>query len=318
MLQDMAGAGVRSLRLVLTPPFDQSLAAIREAQAAGLSVLLNINPNFRPFFPRDVVGQPVRDNIAWPLSRFDPAHFERVWRELWRRLEAEGLQVAGIEFGNEINWAEFNADLAADAAAGPDAVGRLDTLPERAAFLAGMRNYVEGLRVLRRVRDEGGLNRMVPLVSAGFATVSEAFARSVSLHFVAPEEALAVLRGFGLDSLIDGYGIHFYPSGGHRQAGAWDGLTATMEFCLRHAGDRPCWVTEWGVSHVTRQCPDSDPERLSLVQEVKGQLGQLVTAGRLKASYYFDWGSRGSAYSVWRCGALTSGGATALAPMGTP
>lgn len=315
ILRNMATSEVRSIRLVLTAPFNESMQAIQDANAAGLSVLLNVNLNFPPFFPTDVTGTRVGTNVVWPLSRFNAVYFEGVWREVWKQLQAAGVQLAGLEFGNEINWAAFNGDLGQAGHAALGTTGHLDDLPEQTQFVAGLRNYVAGLQVLRRVREEGGPLHDVPIVSAGLATVTPEFARSAGLQFINPEETLAKLRAFGADFEVDGYGIHFYSSRSSSVSASADPTREAIDFCSSHGATRSCWVTEWGVQNIVGPCPTFDPMQVSTVSSVRGSLDALAVQNRLKAAYFFNW-SLVSDYAVWRCGRVTPAGLAGLARPG--
>ncbi len=279
-LADMAKSGVHSVRLVLTPPFNESITAIKEAEASRLSVLLNVNVNFPQFYPPQVAGQTVHDGKDWPLSRFDPKLFMAMFKPIWDQLETEHIPLIAIEFGNEINWAGFNADLAAGDTSGRGTSGQLATLPERQAFVKGLQNYVEGLRVLAALRSSSTVNRNMKIISAGLATVPPDDAKRMGLHYVGPEDTLKVLQSSGADQLLDGYGVHFYPSPKPVPAGHWEAEKAAMTVC--HSDAHPCWVTEWGVAAAANDCLSAGPERRSAMAGTMASLRQLAATRKIR------------------------------------
>ena len=141
---------------------------------------------------------------------------------------------------------------------------------------------------------------------------------------VGVDATLDFLRANGLDKLVDGYGLHYYPNA-KDAAGRLSQLkeNGVDDECrpLGSARGKPCWITEWGVNGVTGTCPAiDDSNRLKLVGEVRRFFGQLATEGRLKGLFFYTW--QGGVHaenedyrSAFRCGALTGSGRLALAPM---
>jgi hypothetical protein len=91
VLDEIAGSGIRDVRLSLVPPYEASLDILRVAKALRLGVLLNIGLNVRLFYSGDVKPQPVGDglNVAWPLSALDAAMFAATIQPFLRKIVAE-------------------------------------------------------------------------------------------------------------------------------------------------------------------------------------------------------------------------------------
>jgi hypothetical protein len=309
MFAEMGSLGVRSVRITLTPPFDQSLAAVAQARAAGLGVLLNINPNFAPFQDRKVPGRKLAHTTDWPLSRFSPSLFGSVVTPLWGWLEDHDLKLDGVEFGNEINWAGYNADLAANDMEDLGNSGRVADLAEGSPFIRGLKRYVEGLRVLHTLRDASRANARTPIVTAGLATVSRDQALRTGMHYVSPVETMGRLRAFGVSDLADGYGIHFYPDLTHSKNGNWDAEGEALSFC--RGSNRPCWVSEMGLALPANSCLAPTSYEVVL-RTAMAPITTMILRRQIAALYLFDWEGVGDVYAVHRCGMLLPGVAAVL------
>ena len=235
VLDEIAGSGIRDVRLSLIPPYEASLDVLRVAKALRLKVLLNIGLNVRLFYSSDVKPQPAGDglNEAWPLSALDPARFAATMQPFWRQIVAEELPVRAVEVGNEINWADFNGDLRRHLAGQSDSPDSLEGLPERDAFRTGLDRYIALLRLIGEWRSESLAARRILIVSAGLATVSPEFARQMGLDVVTPADTLNVLRGEGLTAVADRIGIHVYANAGLSATASRTNLWSTLKPCVR-------------------------------------------------------------------------------------
>ena len=311
VLTQIARAGVRFVRLSLVPPYDASLDDLRAAKAAGLRILLIISLNQRPFYPKDVTPQPASPglNEAWPLSALDPAAFASLIHPLWQKIVAESLPVAAIELGNEINWGDFNGDFKRHLRGQTDSPNRLDALPERGAYLAGLNKYLDLLGLVRNWRAESPAAAKIQVVTAGLATVPAEFARRIGLDVADPSETLAFLRGHGLAELATYAGLHFYPDAHVRTADRHAALVAALRPC---SIDMPCWITEWGVSDPAASCAPEAAEREVIVREVRQDFARMAVEKRIAATFLFDWDGPDPTFAVWRCGKLTPAGRAAF------
>ena len=147
-----------------------------------------------------------------PLSYADPKLSEAYFQGLLEKLEANGVVLASIELGNEINWSAFNGEFPLP---GEGKIFSLDDLyrdPEGQQVAKGFLRYLQILKVLKDVRDHSRLNRNTPIISAGLSPTGRARVLTGNKEDgVSIEATLQFLRANGLDNLVDGYGIHFYP-----------------------------------------------------------------------------------------------------------
>jgi hypothetical protein len=133
-------------------------------------------------------------------------------------------------------------------------------------------------------------------------------------------DTIAFLRENGIDQLVDGYGVHVYPSGDPRASVA--ARVAELErkriFAECGMGAKPCWLTEWGISNTSRACPLDDTKRMEAIRGERSALAQFVQQGRLAAALYYTWDGippGADPAGIFRCGALTEAGLAALGPM---
>lgn len=311
-LSNIVEAHVSSVRLTLAPPFADSILAVRAAQHLGLGVLLNINLSYANFYPPGILARPGANglNEARKLSQLDPEFFLKMFTPIWRELEADGIPLTGIELGNEINWADFNGDLSANATSSYS--GALASLPEREAYEEGMRRYVQIVRIVSNLRNTSIVDGRMKIISAGLATIPEDFAAQKHAHYVAPSDAINLLRSYGIDEIVSGYGLHFYPGSTVSSLELHKVMYDVTGFCGNGPNRIPCWLTEWGVASHSKRCPSDDLHQAEVIAKVRDEIEQLAAARRVSGSFYFDWDGLNSPYSIWRCGALTEGAARAF------
>jgi hypothetical protein len=104
MLAQMSNAGVHIIRTNLRP-VDRYIDFARRAYAKGIKIDAIVDLQFPPDWPTNPKQMP-------PLSAADPRLSETYFKALLDTVEAQGVVLAGIELGNEINWTPFNGDLA--------------------------------------------------------------------------------------------------------------------------------------------------------------------------------------------------------------
>lgn len=126
------------------------------------------------------------------------------------------------------------------------------------------------------------------------------------------------MRHNGLDELVDGYGVHFYPSNPNPKTPVSERINGLRERALALCTSaKPCWLTEWGFANNDLSCPIHDEKRVKLFQTERSAFETFVKQGRLAAIIYYNWMSKPGfeAPSIFRCGALTDAGKVALSPM---
>lgn len=310
IIRQMVANGVKVARLNVVRPGEAGLETLRIARDHGLSIILNFGV-LAPEYLRDGATErpAARRFTARPrLSDLDPARFGQRFAWLWRRIEEIRPDLVAVEFSNELNWADFNGDLAVGERGTVFDSATLARLPNAAAFEQGLDNYVGAVKIARGLRDASPVFRSVPIVSAGTADIPRPWAERSGGDAVEASAFLAALRRRGLFDVVDGIGLHLYPEG----AGWQQHIRQAMELCgTVETGGRPCWITEWGVPNVATTCPVDDRRRADLVRRMEAEFLGFAAMGRVKALVYYDWDTHRS-FSIWRCDGLTPTGRVVL------
>lgn len=237
-------------------------------------------------------------------------------------LEAAGVHLAAFELGNEINAPYFNGDF--DPAHGTGRVLGLSDLnnsndPEGQSIAASYRAYLRLLAAVKDVRDHSKLNRATPIISAGLADVGPPRKNTGStLDGVSIPDTLDFLEQNGLNELVDGYGIHFYPPNQDPNVPVSARINSLSERAFaRCTSDKPCWLTEWAFPNRDLTCPIHDETREKLIQTEREAFKNFLKQRRLAAIIYYNWTALPGyeSQAIFRCGALTDAGKLALSPM---
>ena len=329
LLSQLKAAQVHVIRCGISND-EKGMDFAKRAASAGLRLQLILSPEYVPGAPSRAYD-PVKFPSMWgghPLSYADPALSKTAFQHLFDSLDANGITLAGVELGNEINWAAFNPEFPLP---GEGKILSLDDLahdPEGKQIAKGFLRYVEILAALKEVRDHSRLNSRKPIISAGLVGAQD----GVKLYnnkkedMVSLSATLAFLRGHGLDALVDAYGIHSYPSSAQpgnpvAKAQRLSRLNSIdlAECRAKGAKDgKPCWVTEWGFPNADLSCPPKEAGRTLLIEELRGDFAVAAAEHRLAGIDYFSWNSDPwsktiDADSVYRCDALTESGKKAVA-----
>jgi hypothetical protein len=318
LIEQLRKAGVNTVRTGISSlaPNQGLTNFVSNAYQHGIGTIFLVNPteggsglHTRPAIPPHNWPQP-------PMSDADPDGFRRWFSPLLGVLEASGVRLTAIEFGNEINNSQFNGDFTLEMTShrvlGINDLNNPGDI-EGQKLAAGLRAYLKVLAALKDIRDHSRLNGKTPIISAGL--VGELPGKSDgSLDSVAGLDALQFLRQNGIDKLVDGYGIHSYPSLNPNRTIAYRVNELDNEFfkaCSRST--KPCWLTEWGFTNGDKDCPLKDDTRAKVVSVMMQTYKILANEGRLANIMYFSWND--PSYGIFRCGALTDAGKLALSPM---
>ena len=315
-LDELTRAGVRTIRVPLSVPYPASVDFARRASARGLAVVLAImtaNPRAaRPgVVPRDGHG------ATWamlPLSGLAPRPFLDDLGEAFAELERNRVNIAAFEFGNEINWTPFNGDFPLPGRGRVLSLDELQSTGEGGAIAAGYDVYLELLRGVRRRLDRSPVYRRTPLISAGLSDPGPSGPRrGRTMDAVSVEATLQYLKARGLDRLVQGYGVHFYPRTDAGEANADARLDAVLDLCSPAADSaaKPCWLTEWGLRADPGDCGDAGPRPRLAAALIEG-FKRYAAAGRLRAAIYYAWGEGAGRFAVFRCGRLSPTGRAVL------
>jgi hypothetical protein len=300
-LKQMAESGVKTIRTALLA---SNVDFIIKAYQQGIGSVAIVFP---------FSGKKTWSDVT--LSEIKPEQLTERVKPLVDKLDAAGVRLAALELGNEINTSRFNSDLP-DPGSGREL--RLSDLnnpndPEGRGVAAGYLAYVRVLAALKDLRDHSKLNQHTPIISAGLA--QKLGTKQVEVNLL---DTIKFFRQNGIDKLVDGYGVHVYPSGdlnrpvSARIASLEQGIFAE---CTR---SKPCWMTEWGFGNSDESCPFVDGTRVKLIQSFRSALEHFASQGRLSGIIYYDWTEvpgKPDSWAIFRCGGLTDAGKLALSPM---
>lgn len=311
---------------------DKGIDYAKRAAAKGIRILLGVGAQYPPTAPTRPY-QPEKFPAMWgghPLSYADPQLSRKFYQKLFDALDANGIVLAGIELGNEINWAAFNPEFPLPGEGRVLSLSDLSHDPEGKQIAKGFRQYIKIIAALKDVRDHSRLNRNTPLISAGMVSAAggEKVYNNKREDKVSLAATMAFLRANGLDSLVDGYGIHTYPSSDHpgdpaaaaRRTERFESVDLGPCRPAGQSGGKPCWITEWGFPDKDFSCPAKDSARTLLVQEMRANFGKAAAEHRLASLDYFAWNSdpwskQPDADSIYRCGGVTESGKLAIASL---
>lgn len=332
LLSQLKAAQVHVIRCSISND-DKGIDFAKRAAAAGIHIQLIVSPQYPPDTPKRPY-QPAEFPEMWggpPLSYADPALSKAFFQKLFDSFDANGITLAGVELGNEINWAAFNPEFPLPGEGKILSSNDLVHDPEGKQIAKGFLAYIKILEALKQVRDSSRLNRTTPIISAGMvgAQDGQKLYNNKKEDMVSLSATIAFLRAHGLDSLVDAYGIHSYPSGakpGDPTAAAQRAArlnSVDLAECRAKGapGGKPCWITEWGFPNSDLSCPSKEAGRTLLIEEVRHDFAAAAAEHRLSGIDYFSWDSdpwskKVDADSVFRCGSLTESGRKAIAPAG--
>jgi hypothetical protein len=258
------------------------------------------------------------------LTGADPEKF-KVWLAAQlTALETAKVRLTAFELGNEINGPFFNGDFLPVQATGrvlglPDLNNPND--PEGHAIAASYRAYLKVMAAIKDVRDHSALNQRTPIISAGLADGGLPGKKpGQKLDGVSIPATLEFLRQNGVDRLVDGYGVHVYPTGDPRRSVSARSDDLNKDAFAACTSAKPCWLTEWNFNNRDKSCPINDATRSQLVQTERQAFAPFIKQGRLAAALWYSWsgdyaGETENPGAIFRCGALTDAGKLALIPM---
>ena len=329
ILGQMNQAGVRVVRCSLSND-DKGVEFAQRVYANGIKIvwMVGLTPAWGTPWPHAPKGF----NGLWkgyPLSTIDAKRFRANFEQMLAKLEAKGIVLEAFELGNEINWAGFNADFSLPGEGRVLGLDDLTSDPEGRRVAIGYLKYIELLKALKEIRDGSKLNRQTPIITAGLADLGGSdWTRQRKADVVGISATIEFMRAHGVDELVDGYGLHSYPTSS--EPGTSAGATKRRAHIEKNgeaecqapgkAGGKPCWITEWGAGGANRTCPVVDTDKVKLVRELRDDYAELARQGRLKGLIFYVWhgdwhSAQESPASAFRCGALTESGRLAIAPM---
>ena len=313
-LQQLSDAGVKVVRTGLGK---SSMYFITEAFKRGIGTIAIVYPFY---------GSKAQPKGSWsrvPLSEVKPEEFQAWFKPMLEQLDATGVHLTAIEFGNEVNTAGYNGDIPKPGSGRILGIADLNNSqdPEGSAIAQSLRVYLQLMATLKQMLQTSSANRATPILSAGLADWGLPGPKSWNNTVgVSIPDTIAFLRQNGLDQLADGYGVHVYPSSDPRTRLAARAAQLSQNiFAACKTGTKPCWLTEWGVSNPGHTCPNPDDNRVQVIKDQREAFTAFASQGRLAAIIYFPWtgfpGAPVDPNAIFRCGQLSNSGKLALKPM---
>jgi hypothetical protein len=318
----LKASGVKTVRLALAS--QNYLEFIIQAYQAGISTVALVNPwmgvtqSTCPAASQAVYQSWGYASWAIPssLSGLSPQNFAAAFSAEMQAIEAAGVRLAAFEVGNELNQDRFDCDYVVP---GTGRVLSYDDLqngwldksqppkdPEATAVANGYVDYVSVLASLKQARAALKVNDTTPIISASTANFAQPTATDGSNHDkTAGVDFVKFLRKHGLDSYVDGYGVHYYPGPATDGASTLDLSDADHAFSVCGSGTpKPCWATEWGswATPITT-CAQLDSGTLDqpnddYVTQMREYFQRLSQQGRLANELYYSWNEGGGALLV--------------------
>lgn len=327
LIEQLQQNGVKTVRTALDGHGGRYTAFVIKAFQHGIGAIIIVNPyagnTGKHTSPTDLsVGR------QWPtpaLSDVDPEGFKKWFIPQFGALESAGVRVTAFELGNELNTPRFNGDFPVPGTGRVLGLSELknpdDMVGRRIA--TGYLAYLGIMATLKDLRDHSQLNGTTPILSGMSANwgLSGPLKSGSIADEVSVPDSIEFLRQNGLDKLVDGYSVHFYPNNDPRQSDAerLAVLDRSGIFAASGGVSKPCWLTEWAFNHPDKACPIDDSLRLKLVQAERSAFKKYVDKGRLAALIYYSWSGgpkdNENQGAIFRCGALTDAGKLALSPM---
>jgi hypothetical protein len=231
------------------------------------------------------------------------------------------VRITAFELGNEINTSCCNGDLPDPGSGRELGLSELNNPkdPEGRAAADGYRAYMRVMAALKDLRDHSKLNQHTPIITAGLADWGLPAPKSPSKKTdVSLRDTIEFFQQNGMDKLVDGYGVHVYPSGDPNRtvSARISSLEEGVFSACTQA--KSCWMTEWGFGNYDESCPFVDGARVKVIQSFRSAVEHFASEGRLAGILYYDWTEvpgKQDSWAIFRCGALTEAGKLALSPM---
>jgi hypothetical protein len=102
------------------------------------------------------------------ISLADPGQFRAYFAPLLAKFEANHIEFAGFELGNELNMTPFNGEFPVPGQGKQFGLNDLYHDPEAQQIAKGYLQYLKVLAVLKDIRDHSRVNRHTPIMTAGF------------------------------------------------------------------------------------------------------------------------------------------------------
>jgi hypothetical protein len=152
IVEQLKLSGVGHVRTSLRPD-DKNMNLAKNLQSVGIGLVLVPGAEFYPNAPLRPADPKRHMRSAIPLSYADPERSRAYYQTLFDKLDANGVVLAGVELGNEINWTDFNGDFPIPGQGKSFTFDDLSRDPEATRVAQGFLQYLKVLAVLKEVRD---------------------------------------------------------------------------------------------------------------------------------------------------------------------
>jgi hypothetical protein len=324
LIEQLRHEGVKTIRTGMSN--DKYVAFIIRAYQAGIGTIAIVYPEKGGTGKHTSAVDPSIRRL-WGVAAYsdnDPNGFRTWFTPRLAAVEAAGVHLACVELGNEFNTARFNGDFPDPGTKRVLGISDLNNQrdSEGQAVANGFRSYLKIMAVMREMLNHSRLNAKTTLISGGLAPegLPGPLMYGGAGDAVSLPDTIEFLRQNGMDKLVDGYGVHFYPNNNPHQSTPERAQVIEKNgiFAACKVGDKPCWLTEWAFNNTDKSCPIDDTGRLHLVQSERTVFQTYVAQNRLGAVIYYSWsgGPKDSENqgAIFRCGALTDAGKLALNP----
>ncbi|SHE39566.1 T9SS type A sorting domain-containing protein [Pedobacter caeni] len=322
ILDKLAATGATCVRLNPNPHFQGqaiSVEQLKYANSKGLKVLIDIPITFPDFYPictkKYVTGS---FGEKYRLREIDPVKVRAWFTSYLAKLKVAEIDIAAIEFGNELNWMDFNNDV--DTYPG----GRMYDYntpwsdPQYIKIREGIQKYGE---CLKGMYEEIGVQFSTgrpKLISCGLVMERELTSWHVSRNaaIVLSDMWVKLLQGTHPNqqsstnylNYVDGIGIHLYPSADtplDQIDEEIEELAGPVNSIIQNSNSgKMLYVTEFGYRSVS-PVPDEDARYLRHYKfiEAASQLSSYPWGG----FYLYTFDSPSSAensYVIYKNGEL--------------
>ncbi len=294
----MSASGVKSLRMMLVTPYENSYKVIAYCNQKGIEVLLMVPLTLDVYYTSPVFKRPGNKSLYTVpgFSALNLVNFESNWGAVMEALSSRHLRVKGIQIGNEFNSAAFNGDLPLVKGGAFLTTQNYGEFAFWTAFEAGMGKLVQVLRVVSTSLEKSESFKDVPVILGGLARPTTHWMRNVDGTLVEPDLALKVLLGLGADRYIDVYAIHLYPMVlcdqlMNPELAIREYIDKRMASVVAVTGTaKGWWITEWGfATQNIGLCKNATEERTPLFRAFQEAVGKSRWANLLGPSFIYDW-----------------------------
>jgi len=315
IVQQLKDCKVRFVRTSLRPD-EKNMNLAKRLQDEGIGLVLVPGVQYLPGSKERPAYPPSHMRAAMPLSATDPERSRAYYQTIFDKLDAKGVVLAGVELGNELNWADFNGDFPTPGKGKAFNFDDLSSDAEAKQVAKGFLQYIKALKALKEVRDNSKENRNTPIIASGMAGATGSVWQSkMKIDGVTIPATYRFLRQHGIDDLVDGYGVHDYPASVKEgdQKGLTERNSKLDQTIFPEGNTKPYWVTEWGF-HSSAVSSEDDKTRSHDVTEMRNYLKGLHKQGRLGGLFWYVW-NQPDQCSIFRDGKLMEAGHRAIAPM---